>query len=409
MSGVELTGIAVALLAAGIPVAAFAGYLLLLAVAAARYRPPETTAAPDTKLVVLVPAHNEALLIARCVSSLLEQSYPRDRYGVCVVADNCSDDTAALAAGAGATVLERHEPDAPGKGRALRWAIERLLVEDPAAAAVVVVDADSIADRDFLSRITAPLADGASAVQGESLLYNDGGIGTELRVAAFLLINRVRPYGRLALGLPALQLSGNGMLLTRAQLERRPWGAFSSTEDIEYSIDLQLDGVRIRFAPRAVLLSPTAPNARAAAHQQLRWEGGKAHLIRGRVPKLVATGLRRRDPLLLLTAFELSTPPLGFLVALAFLGTVASVAVSLLTAVSAWAVAPWLLASAAIPLFVLVGLRAAEAPRSAYRALIGAPRFVLVKLLTTRRVLGFRSDVWVRTERAARPEVGVEP
>jgi hypothetical protein len=44
-----------------------------------------------------VPAHDEEELVGRCVRSLLEQTYPRSQYRVAVVADNCSDGTAAAA------------------------------------------------------------------------------------------------------------------------------------------------------------------------------------------------------------------------------------------------------------------------------------------------------------------------
>ena len=66
---------------------------------------------------------------------------------------------------------------------------------------------------------------------------------------------------------------------------------------------------------------------------------------------------------------------------------------------------PWLAAAVAVPLYVLIGLAAARAPMSAYRALVHAPLFVLSKPLSLRRTLTFRSDTWVRTERA--PDGGV--
>jgi cellulose synthase/poly-beta-1,6-N-acetylglucosamine synthase-like glycosyltransferase len=360
--------------------------------------------APTARLVVLIPAHNEAMLIARCARSLRSQTYPPDRYEVVVVADNCSDDTAAIAAAAGAdVVMIRDEPDARGKGRALRWAMDRLLTGKTPADAVVVVDADSVADPDFLATLVAPFQAGAQAVQGESLLYGDGSPGTALRVVAFLLVNRVRPAGRCVLGLPATHLAGNGMLLSRELLLAKPWGAFSSAEDLEYSVDLQMDRVRIAFAGGAVLRSPTAPNARAAAQQQLRWEGGKAHLARTRIPQLFMAGVRQRHLALLGVAFDLAVPPLGFLAAIVAGGVMASGLLWLAGILPILALTPWLLAGIATALYVLVGMRAAGASRADYRALLRAPWFVVTKPLRARRVLSFRGDTWVRTERGSTP------
>src|SRR5262249_20459179 len=90
---------------AGAAAALPAGYLAALSLAALR-RPPrgDGGGAPGQRLVVLVPAHDEAELIGRCLGSLQDQTYPRDLYRIVVIADNCTDGTADLAAAAGAEV-----------------------------------------------------------------------------------------------------------------------------------------------------------------------------------------------------------------------------------------------------------------------------------------------------------------
>jgi len=397
-----LLGLAMLLGLAGVVVAGFAVYQLTLAVAAFFYRGFRRGAEADpprSRLVVVVPAHDEAELIGRCVQSLHAQTYPRDLYEVVVVADNCTDETAALARAAGAQVLVRDVPNARGKGHALRWAIERVVDRKPAPDAIVVVDADSAADPSFLEALVAPFARGAHAVQGESLLSPEGSPQAALRATAFLLVNRVRPAGRAVLG-GACNLAGNGMLFSREVLLTHPWSAFTSAEDLEYSIRLQAEGVRPAFAGGAVLRSPAAPNPRAAAEQQLRWEGGKAHLARTQIPRLLARAVRERRPSLVGTAFELAVPPLGLLAAAVAVGTIVASVLLAAGAVPVWPLAPWVVAVAAIPLYVLVGLVAAGAPGWAYRSLLRAPLIVLGKLLHVRRVVGFDAMTWVRTERA---------
>ena len=61
----------------------------------------------------------------------------------------------------------------------------------------------------------------------------------------------------------------------------------------------------------------------------------------------------------------------------------------------------WLVTLVAVPVYVLVGLRAARAPRSAYRSLARAPWYVLRKVLTVHRLLRFDANTWVRTDRSA--------
>ena len=400
----------IAFISVGCAAAAFAVYLLVLSVAALFYSPLQARSGPTSRLTVLIPAHDESALIGRCVRSFGAQTYPRHLVRVVVVADNCTDDTASIAGSAGAdAVLVRDEPKARGKGRALRWAMDILLFKPGAPDEIVVVDADSVADPDFLMALVQPFEAGAQAVQGESLLYGDGSTLSELRVAAFRLVNRVRPSGRSVLGLPATSLAGNGMLLARDLLLARPWEAYTSAEDLEYGLDLQMAGVRIAFAGRAVVLSPPAPNAVAAATQQLRWEGGKVHLARTRIPQLVVHAVRRRRPLLLVTAFELALPPLGFIAAAAAAGTLLGTALTAGGVIPAWTLVPWCLAATAIVLFVLIGLRAGQASRSEYRALLRAPWFVATKPARALGIMRFRGDTWVRTERAPDPELGSWP
>src|SRR5690606_10093754 len=99
------------------------------------------------RLLFLVPAHDEALLIEGCVRSILAMDYPADRREVVVIADNCTDGTADLARTAGATCLERADTERRGKPWALAWALER--VDLGAFDAVVIIDADSLVDPSF--------------------------------------------------------------------------------------------------------------------------------------------------------------------------------------------------------------------------------------------------------------------
>jgi 1,2-diacylglycerol 3-beta-glucosyltransferase len=398
--GVARIALSVPDLLVGAMVAAVALYLLTISVAALFPPSPKSGPTPTTRLAVLIPAHDEALSIASCVRSLLAQDYPRELYRIVVIADNCSDETAALARMAGAQqVMTRIDPEAHGKGRALRWALDQLLSAAPEDEAIVILDADSTANPDFLQAIARHFEAGASVVQGEGILLGDKPPATALRVAAFLLTNRVRPAGRAALGLPAAHLSGTGMLLSRRVLLEHPWEAFTSAEDVEYSIELRVAGVDITFAPEAKVSSPAAPNPRAAAQQQLRWEGGQAHLTRKWLPWLVIEGVRARRPRLLAIAFDLAMPPLGTLAAAALAGGLVTAGLSAVGALPWWTLAPWLIALSAIPASVLIGLRAGHCARAGYRALVRAPLLILGKVLRAPAVMRFRGDSWVRTER----------
>jgi 1,2-diacylglycerol 3-beta-glucosyltransferase len=391
--------LSVVLIAAGLPAAVASLYLLTLALASFRRLRVPAAAEPAPRLAVLVPAHDEEDLVGRCVASLLDQTYQRDRFRVIVIADNCGDRTAEVAGTAGAEVLVRRDEHQIGKGYALRWAMDRLLGAPEPVDAVVVVDADSIADRELLAQLAAAHADGADAVQAEYLVLADGGSTRARLVAtAFLLFHRVRFGGRAALGLPA-SLVGNGMLFSRRLLETLPWNAFTGVEDLEYTIELRLAGVRPRFAGAARVSGPVPHGYRGMRGQRLRWEGGRWHVVRSRLLPLLAHAVRR-DPGVLDAAVDLAVPPLGLLAMGTAAGTVVTTVAAALGLAAAWSLSPWLLAVAALTAFVLLGLRSAGAPPDAWLALLESPRFLAWKALTYVRIAaGFDPRRWERAER----------
>src|SRR4051812_9727823 len=109
-----------------------------VAMAAPRYRPRAMPAARRPSVAVIIPAHDEALGIAATLRAIVPQLAAGDR--VIVVADNCTDDTATVAAAAGAEVLERNDREHRGKGYALDFGVRHLAVNPPEV--VIIIDAD---------------------------------------------------------------------------------------------------------------------------------------------------------------------------------------------------------------------------------------------------------------------------
>jgi cellulose synthase/poly-beta-1,6-N-acetylglucosamine synthase-like glycosyltransferase len=216
---------------------------------------------------------------------------------------------------------------------------------------------------------------------------------------ALLLFHRVRFSGRAVLGLPC-NLVGNGMLFSRRVLTDVPWSAFTSAEDLEYSIDLRLAGVRPVYASEARLEAPLPDRGRAASDQRLRWEGGRFHVVRTRLPRLIGEIVLKGRWSLADAALDLAVPPLGVLVSMAVCGTATSVLFTSARLARRRTLLPWITACVSLPVFVFTGLLAADAPPSAYKALAHAPRYVLASGLTRLRLLkGFRANTWQRTRR----------
>ena len=198
------------------------GSIELLVLSVAALMPARRgTRAPEPvawRTAVVVPAHNEETGIAACVQSLLACEPPAEGIAteIFVIADNCTDSTAALAAAAGARVLERTDPERRGKGYALHYAFSRMLAEGFDCA--LVIDADTFVAPNFLAAASAALRAGEQAVQARYLLRNTKETTrSRLMGLAIRAFNVVRPLGRERLGLScasSAMASGSGA---------RPW------------------------------------------------------------------------------------------------------------------------------------------------------------------------------------------
>jgi len=389
------TGVNVTLLLLAIPAIAATGYLAFLTLLSARVAPPPERTV--TRFDVLVPAHDEAAGIGATVASLRAMTYPAEMVRVIVIADNCSDATAALARGAGALVLERRSATERGKGYALACGYAASL-DDGFADAVVVVDADTSVSPNLLHAFSARFADGADAAQAEYGVRNaQASWRTRLMVLALTMFHTVRSLGRERLGV-SCGLRGNGMAFSTALLRRVPPCAYSIVEDVEYGIALGLQGVRVVYVPEAAVHGDMPATATASTSQRERWEGGRMELMRTHVPRLLAAARGPAGGVALDLAVDVLVPPLTTLGAYVAAGLVAVAVAVASGAATGMGVIPWLVALAGLLLYVIRGAVLSGSGARAVLDLAWAPVFVVWKLTLlfspTRR-----TGDWVRTAR----------
>jgi cellulose synthase/poly-beta-1,6-N-acetylglucosamine synthase-like glycosyltransferase len=373
--------------------ATIAAYLLVLSAAAARAPRTPQPGRLERRFAILVPAHDEASVIQRLLESVAVQTYPQRLIDVFVVADNCTDDTAELARTHGAIVYERTDEELRAKGHALRWLIERVRGD---ADAYVVLDADSVIEPRFISFMDARLDAGSLIVQAHYQVLNaDASSLSALRAAALASLHYLRPLGRSALGLSS-GLKGNGMCFDARTLERHGWTSAGLAEDVELHLSLVSEGLRVEFAPEAVVRADMPTTYTEARSQNLRWETGRLAALRRDVLPLMRLGFIRRDPVAIDAAIEQVIPPLsvGLSVAVGCAAIGFALGDRIVTGLAVFAAAGFLA-------HVVAGLVATRAPARSYRALAAAPAYVLWKLALYARALVGRADgPWVRTQRS---------
>ena len=121
----------------------------------------------ENRFMAIIPAHNEETVVGNLIESLKNQNYPKDKYDIYVIADNCTDMTKKIAEDAGAIVYERRSSmEERTKGHALQWFLRQKIAENAQYDAFCVFDADNIVDKNFLVNMNKKLCQGEDVVQG---------------------------------------------------------------------------------------------------------------------------------------------------------------------------------------------------------------------------------------------------
>jgi cellulose synthase/poly-beta-1,6-N-acetylglucosamine synthase-like glycosyltransferase len=358
-------------------------------------RRPQVYQTPNLEVRVLVPAHNEALGITHTLQSLLPQvDHPEQ---IIVIADNCSDATAAVARSTGVTVIERQHQHQRGKGYALDFGLRHLAAHPPDV--VVFVDADCVVEPGSLQQIVQQAHQQQRPVQAVYLLEQAPQPTTRdvISALAFRVKNLVRPTGLRQLNLPCL-LAGTGMAFPWHVTQAVHWASGNLVEDMQLALDLAVAGYPAQLCPSAQVTGSLPQQAKAAQTQRTRWEHGHLQTLMTQAPKLIAAAIARQRLDLFMLALDLAIPPLALLVLL-WSGMMA-VALGGGVALQLWA-SVWLLGLEGLMLFVAIVLAWSRFCREQVplQMLLSVPLYILWKIPLYFAFLVKPQTQWVRTAR----------
>ncbi|MEB3197573.1 MAG: glycosyltransferase family 2 protein [Candidatus Sericytochromatia bacterium] len=404
MSGAGLGQLGLHLLQGWFALQALHLYLPLVGAIAARLSetsPPEAPDTPPSRLAVLIAARDEARVITGALQAWQAQTYPLEAYDVYVVADHCSDQTAALARRTGATVLERQGDGEKTKGAALRdlW----LSLDRSRYRGVVIADADNRPAPDCLAALAAALARGHRAVQG---LRAPAGADTptaRLDALSELCTHRIACAGRTWLGLGA-PLMGSGMAFDVATFESllvnwRP----TLVEDCAWQAQLAAAGIAVFWTAEAIVRDEKTPHAAAMGQQRRRWLSGRAQAARRHAGALLEAAVRQRRLLALDTLLDVTAPPRSLQLLVWLTGFLLAVG-----GLQPWGWGlVWGACLALVPVYLATalwldgqGLRQAGAMLA---SLSGLPRLTWQLLRARAAALGGRPQGWIPTRHGEDP------
>lgn len=243
-----------------------------------RQRHVREPAAPKHRFLVLIVARNEGMVIGNLIDSLTSQRYPRSLYEILVIPNNCSDDTAEVAAAHGARILNCTEK-VRSKGEAMSFAV-RNLPDDLVFDAYINFDADNIVHPDFLLQMNHALCQGATVAQSYRDTKNPHDtFNTGCWALNYWFGARFYDHPRSMLHLSSL-LSGTGVMIRRSVVEKLGgWNMVTLADDFELAIQCMLIGEKVSWVPDAITYDEQSLTFNVTWKQRKRWLTGFNQVI----------------------------------------------------------------------------------------------------------------------------------
>jgi cellulose synthase/poly-beta-1,6-N-acetylglucosamine synthase-like glycosyltransferase len=362
------------------------------------YRARNFSKQVSASVAVLIPAHNEQLGIVATLESVRKQLKAGDR--MIVIADNCTDQTAAVAREYGAIAIERHDAVKRGKGYALDFGMRYLENSDiQKPDVVIIVDADCLLADNALATLTQKAMEKNRPVQALYLMRSPTGASLKTKIAEFAwaVKNWTRALGPHQLGLPC-QLMGTGMAFPWALLQQANLASGHIVEDLKLGLDFAEQHRAPIFCPEALVTSVFPLNNEGVKSQRTRWEHGHLGMIATEGPALLFKSLFTFNGSLLVLVLDMCVPPLALLVLMVLV--LAVIAATVIAMTGLWL--PWLFA---IVLLLVLGFAVLAAWFKfgknilSFSSLAYAPLYMLAKIPLYMRFLVKRQVEWVRSKR----------
>ena len=230
------------------------------------------------KYAILIAARNEEKVIGNLLDSIAKQDYPRDLLTTFVVADNCTDTTAAIARKKGAICYERFNDQDKTKGFALEFLFNNIECDYGINSfeGYFIFDADNLLNTNFVSKMNDAFDSGEKIITS----YRNTKNFDENWIASTYAIHWIRSIrcnhrARSVLRL-ATNIQGTGFLFTN-EIVKNGWHYTSLTEDRALTADAVAQGYRISYQDEAMFYDEQPTSLKVALRQRTRWS--KGHLL----------------------------------------------------------------------------------------------------------------------------------
>ncbi len=260
-----------------------AGYIYFLKTD--KLLPPELEDEKAPFVSIMVPAHNEGIVIVRTVEALLNFNYPKDHYEIIVINDNSTDNSKELLAEIQATTSEQllkvintdNVTGGKGKSNALNIGFKEARGEF-----IAIYDADNTPEPNALRYLVGELVNDQEygAAIGKFRTRNRHvNLLTRFVNIETLSFQWMAQAGRFQL-FKLCTIPGTNFIVRRTILEEiGGWDEKALAEDTEISFRIYMMGYKIKFQPKAVTWEQEPQTLPVWFKQRTRWVKGNIYVI----------------------------------------------------------------------------------------------------------------------------------
>lgn len=246
---------------------------------------------------ILIPCHNEQSVIQKNLAAISKSTYDKDLYKVYVIADNCTDDTAARAkefmSSAPGMNIEVLEVKGGTKPRAINKAIQLLKERGEwNKDNIVFLDSDNQCSPGMLESFNY-YHERNAIVQCRIESENADNIVSRGFKSAFNNMRYGFQLARNNMGLSG-SLCGTGFSVNREVFDEVGFNDCTTlTEDLEFSIKAILEGCKIRFIDEQYVLNQNVTKTIPSLKQRLRWNRGHSQTMVKLAPRLLKAFIKK--------------------------------------------------------------------------------------------------------------------
>jgi len=357
---------------------------------------------PVTIFILVIPAHNEERVIKKLLQSIAEQEYSSDLFKTVVIADNCTDNTEAIANEAGVICFSRHTDGPSDKSQALYYGAQLMLqkgwLED---AVVCVLDADCTLDTKYLMALDYAFSLPGAAPVIQSFRYVKNVFKsnvTMLDAAAEALRQWVKSGTRKFLGLDNFVYGLGCAMRGNLFLQLTSMPNLTLTEDRDWKAYLVNHGLEVNHCPTARLGYEAVDTKKAFQKQRDRWITGRINTSRKYSFKMLLDSILKGSLSQCDCALDMMHPPRSVITFFVLLFGIVALFFPVTSFLPAWA---WFAILLVIVTYAMTGLWLINARLKQYIVILsGANMIGSVLLSTVKTLLGRNVKTWDATRKS---------